>query len=465
MSCTSPRTVPSTIVPLPAASDFSMCGSSRATAVFMTSADCSTKGSCISPLPKRSPTTCMPASRCTLTMSSALMPSARARSRSASRPLRLAVDDAPLEPLAHRQGGELGGARVLEGGGVDAREQVEHRRERVVGQVAVGVVLAAVPHEVECDLAAIIRHRRERHDLGGVDDRRVQPGLDRLVQEHRVEHRTRGGVEPERDVRDAERGVDAGVFRRDLPDRLDGLDRVAAGLLLAGRDREGERVDDDVLDAHPPLVHQGLDEARRDAHLVLGGARLALLVDRERDDRGAVLLDQRHDAPEARGGAVAVLEVHGVDDGAAADELHAGAAAPPVRSSPRPAGGWMRSPAARRPRACRRRRPGPRSRCTRRAGARPRGSGCARCRRSRPSAPRASPRGRPASRSRWCARRSPGTRHPGRSPRAGRGSRPPGPPRSCGGSRGAPPSRSDDRLAGARGSCRSSRRRARGRTP
>jgi hypothetical protein len=47
MSWTSPFTVASTIVPLPSSSDFSMCGSRYATAPFITSADCSTNGSCI----------------------------------------------------------------------------------------------------------------------------------------------------------------------------------------------------------------------------------------------------------------------------------------------------------------------------------------------------------------------------------------------------------------------------------
>ena len=87
MSCTSPRTVARTIFPLPASLDFSMCGSSSATAVFMTSADCSTNGSCISPEPNRSPTTFMPASRWSLMICRALSPPARARSRSASSPL------------------------------------------------------------------------------------------------------------------------------------------------------------------------------------------------------------------------------------------------------------------------------------------------------------------------------------------------------------------------------------------
>ncbi|CAM5413849.1 hypothetical protein STANM309S_01991 [Streptomyces tanashiensis] len=85
MSWTSPRTVARTIVPLPSASDFSMCGSRWATAVFMTSADWSTNGSCIWPEPNSSPTVFMPSRRISLTISRAGR-SARAESRSASRP-------------------------------------------------------------------------------------------------------------------------------------------------------------------------------------------------------------------------------------------------------------------------------------------------------------------------------------------------------------------------------------------
>ena len=71
MSCTSPLTVASTIRPLPVSpSTRSIIGSRCATAIFMVSADCSTKGSCISPLANSSPTTFMPASRMSLMISS-----------------------------------------------------------------------------------------------------------------------------------------------------------------------------------------------------------------------------------------------------------------------------------------------------------------------------------------------------------------------------------------------------------
>ena len=92
MSWTSPLTVASTIVALLSRADPSalpsMYGSRYATAVFITSADCSTNGSCISPRPKSSPTTRMPSSRFSLMMSSADCPESRAAARSSSRPLR-----------------------------------------------------------------------------------------------------------------------------------------------------------------------------------------------------------------------------------------------------------------------------------------------------------------------------------------------------------------------------------------
>ena len=86
MSCTSPRTVASTMRPLPPEpSTRSRWGSRWATEIFMVSADCSTNGSCISPLPKSSPTSFMPSSRTSLMMESGSMPSAIARSRSSVR--------------------------------------------------------------------------------------------------------------------------------------------------------------------------------------------------------------------------------------------------------------------------------------------------------------------------------------------------------------------------------------------
>ena len=61
-----------------------------------------------------------------------------------------------------------------------------------------------------------------------------------------------GRVEAEGDVGQAQGGLHVRVAALELADRLDRLDAVPAGLLLAGGDREGEAVDDDVLDRACP---------------------------------------------------------------------------------------------------------------------------------------------------------------------------------------------------------------------
>ncbi len=155
-------------------------------------------------------------------------------------------------------------------------------------------------------------------------DRGVQPGLDALVQEHRVEHHARGRVEPEGDVGDAQHGLHVGVAPLQLADGLHGLQGVAVGLLLAGGDGEGQAVDEDVGLADAVLAGELGDDPLGDLDLLGRGARLPLLVDGQRDQGGAVLGGQRGDPGEAGVGAVAVLVVDGVEDRASADHLQPG---------------------------------------------------------------------------------------------------------------------------------------------
>ena len=317
MSWTSPLTVASTIVPLPWLSVFSMCGSRWATAFFITSADCSTNGSCICPDPNSSPTVFIPDSSVSLMISRAGRCSSAA-SRSASSPFRSPSTIRRSRRSNSGSAGQLLGAAGLRSRGGDALEQLHEPAQRVVTGPA------PVVDEVQRDRALLVVDLGHGQDLRRRHDRGVQPGVHALVQEHRVQHLPGGGVEPERHVRDAQRGLHAGVPALELADRLDRLQRVPADLLLPGGDREGEGVDDDVLDVHAVVRREVADQPVRDPDLPVGGARLALLVDAQRDDRGAVLPDQRHRPLEARAGPVAVLVVHRVDDRAPAQALQPG---------------------------------------------------------------------------------------------------------------------------------------------
>ena len=324
MSCTSPLTVASTIVPLPSSSVFSMCGSSQATAVFMTSADCSTNGSCISPLPNSSPTTFMPPSRLSLTMSRAVLPVSSASWRSASSPLR---SPSMMRRASRSPSGSAASSSARLWRAAAGSTPSNRSRKRDSGSYAGSVSVAGAPtviDHVERDLALLLVDLGHRQDLGGVHDGRVETGLRALVQEHAVEHHAGGGIEPERHVGQTQRRLHGGMELLDLADRLDGLEPVAPRLLLAGGDREGQRVDDDVLDLHAPVGGEVLDQPGGDAHLPLGRSRLAFLVDAQRDNCRAVLADHGHHPSEARLRTVAVLVVHRVDDGASAEGLEAG---------------------------------------------------------------------------------------------------------------------------------------------
>ena len=149
----------------------------------------------------------------------------------------VALDDAGGEALLDRP---VGAVLLLDRRGADALEHREELLQRVV------VVGAPVVDDVEADLLLLLGDPSERRDAGGVDDGRVEAGLGRLVQVHRVEDVAGGRVEAEGDVGEPERGVDAGQV---LLDELDALERghaVAAALLHAGAEREGERVEEQV---------------------------------------------------------------------------------------------------------------------------------------------------------------------------------------------------------------------------
>ena len=93
--------------------------------------------------------------------------------------------------------------------------------------------------------------------------------------------------------------MDAGVFGVDLANCFDGLDGIATGFFLAGGNREGERIHDDVIDAHFPVVDQSIHQTTGNTNLVRSGASLALFIDGESDHGSTVFFHQGHDASKA----------------------------------------------------------------------------------------------------------------------------------------------------------------------
>ena len=155
-------------------------------------------------------------------------------------------------------------------------------------------------------------------DVVGVDHRQVQPRVHAVVQEHRVEHRARARGDAEGDVRDPQRGLHRRDLRLDRADARDRLDRRRAPLLIAGRQREREAVEDQQLGVQAVLLAAQVADALGDLDLALGRLGHPDLVDRQRDQRRAVRERHRDDAVEL---GAAGLEVDRVDDRAAGDLL------------------------------------------------------------------------------------------------------------------------------------------------
>ena len=224
MSCTSPLTVASMILPRAAVSAFSMNCSRWLTAAFIASADCSTSATISSLLLNSRPTSAMPAISGPLMMSSGAAPSARLQVEIGDQAVLGAFDDVVRQALIERQIrgvllltrlpvaaemlGDGGDVELVDGGLLLARSAARQSSGAVrsdSSRHSAGGVLnsrsrpAGAPPR-ECDA--------KRSSFSRVDDRQVEPGLGAVVQEDRVDHFARRRRQAERDVRNPQHRLD-----------------------------------------------------------------------------------------------------------------------------------------------------------------------------------------------------------------------------------------------------------------
>ena len=176
----------------------------------------------------------------------------------------------------------------------------------------------AVEHQIVRQRALVGRDLGVRLHVRRIHDRHVEPRFHAVMQEDGVQHRARFRREAEAHVRHAEAREDARQLALDEANALDRLDRRVDPLRVAGRERERQVVVDEIFRLEAVLADDDVVDLLRDLELPLARLRHADRVDRQRDERRAMLLRERHDAIDAL---AAVLHVDGVDDRAARDRL------------------------------------------------------------------------------------------------------------------------------------------------
>ena len=133
-----------------------------------------------------------------------------------------------------------------------------------------------------------------------------------------------GRAEPEAHVGHAQGGVHPRQLFLDATDGLDGGHGIAAQVVVAGGQREGEGVEDEVAGSQSVALDGQIVDAAGHPHLPLHVTGLTLFVDQQADHRCAVLRCQLHHAIEARPLGLTVFEVGRVQDGPTAHPLQTG---------------------------------------------------------------------------------------------------------------------------------------------
>ena len=228
----------------------------------------------------------------------------------------LTVDNVVLETLFDG----LAFACFLGALGFDVLKERSELGQRIVG-ADFPVKLTPVINQVARNLLLLFTDAIQRFDLAGVDDGRVEPGFDRVVQEHGIQDHARSRIQAERNVRDPENCEAAGQLALDAANAFNRLRCVAPVLFNPGRDGQRQRVEKDVFSGHAVLLRRLFVGAFGDGKLSVRRARHALFVDRADDHAGAVPLRQVENFCESW---LAVFVVGRVQNAFAAGVLQAG---------------------------------------------------------------------------------------------------------------------------------------------
>src|ERR1700737_4875548 len=178
-----------------------------------------------------------------------------------------------------------------------------------------------VEHEIVRHLTLRRRDLGVRSDVRRIHDRSIESGLDAVVEEDRIEDAARLERQSEADIGHAKDRRDARQLTLDQSDSLDGLLAGVDPLRIAGRERERQRVVDEIFGGESVLTHDYVVDLPGDLELPLARLRHADLVARERDHPRAGLLDEGHHCIDAL---APVLHVDGVDDSAPGYVLECG---------------------------------------------------------------------------------------------------------------------------------------------
>ena len=223
-------------------------------------------------------------------------------------PLAVAINDTVLEAPFHRLRALL--RRGI--GGFAASEKLQDFLQRII------IFRAAIIDQILRNLHFLGRDLMQRLDLGDMYNRPRHAGLDGEVQKHTVQHMSRGRVQPEGNIGKPKDDLNIG---KSIPDHANAFKRPKtklAVILIAGRDREGQRVNHQIGLRQTVLVAGKFHQAARDAQLIFGSFCHAHFINGQRNHRRAKFARKQH---AIFGGLLTFFEIDRIDDGLAAMQL------------------------------------------------------------------------------------------------------------------------------------------------